>query len=178
MEIRTGRILLRQWREQDLAVFADLNADPSVMEFFPAPLTREQSDAMARKITRLIDQRGWGLWALEIPGVADFAGFVGLNVPEHELPFNPCVEIGWRLAHQHWGNGYATEAARTALDFGFRQLGLAEIVAFTVAGNLRSQRVMQRLGMLRDEASFEHPAVEPGSPLSEHVLYRIAGPAR
>ena len=174
MEIRTGRIFLRQWREQDLEPFACLNADPRVMAFFPAPLTRKQSDAMADKITRLIEQRGWGFWALEIPGVIDFAGFVGLHVPEHDFSFCPCTEIGWRLAHPYWGNGYATEAAFAALDFGFSQLGLSEIVAFTAVSNLRSQRVMQRLGMICDPTGFEHPAIEAGNPLRAHVLYRIS----
>lgn len=176
MDIQTKRLLLRQWRPTDLQAFASLNADPEVMEFFPALLTREQSDAIAHKIMRLIDQRGWGFWALDIPGVTAFAGFVGLHVPEHDLPFCPCVEIGWRLAREHWGKGYATEAAMAALDFGFGELGLAEVVAFTAAGNLRSQRVMQRLGMTRDDAGFEHPAIEIGNPLRPHVLYRIAAP--
>ncbi len=176
MVIRTKRVLLRQWRTEDLPTFAALNADPKVMEFFPSSLSREQSDAVAAKIMRLIDQRGWGFWALEIPFVADFAGFVGLHVPEDDLPFNPCVEIGWRLGRQYWGNGYATEAAKAALDFGFMHLGLAEIVAFTAASNLRSQRVMQKLGMTRDEAVFEHPVIEVGHPLRTHVLYRISKP--
>lgn len=176
MYIRTKRVLLREWQPEDLNQFASLNADPKVMEFFPAPLTREQSDALAQKIIRLIGQRGWGFWALEIPGVADFAGFVGLNVPEDDLIFNPCVEIGWRLAYQYWGKGYATEAARAVLEVGFVDLGLKEIVAFTAAANIRSQKVMQNLEMIRDETGFDHPAVDIGHPLRAHVLYRIAKP--
>ncbi len=146
------------------------------MEFFPSTLSRVQSDAIARRCMSLIDERGWGFWALEIPGVAEFAGFVGLHVPKPSLPCSPCVEIGWRLAIEHWGKGYATEAANAALVFGFDQLGLAEIVAFTAELNLRSQRLMQKIGMTHRGEIFEHPDVSEGSPLRRHVLYRIARP--
>ena len=176
MEICSGRIFLRQWRKQDLDGLARMNADARVMAFFPATLNHEQSEAMLSSFMRLMDQRGWGIWVLEIPGVTDFAGFVGLHETEHDLPFCPCTEIVWRLDAEYWGRGYATEAARAALDFGFTTLGLEEIVAFTSVGNRRSQRVMQRLGMSCDERGFEHPAVEIGSPLRAHVLYRIARP--
>ena len=171
MDTATGRILPRQWRPEDFEAFVAINADPRVMEFFPSTLSREQIDAIALRFMRLIEDRGWGFWALEIAGVADFAG---LHVPEPSLPFSPCVEIGWRLAYDHWGKGYATEAARAALAFGFNQLGLAKIVAFTAALNLRSQRVMQKAGMTHRGETFDHPAVHPASPLKPHVLYRKA----
>jgi len=172
--LRTGRLVLRPWREEDLAPFAALNADPAVMEHFPAPLSRAESDAFAARVRREMDERGFGLWAVEAPGVAPFVGFTGLAVPHFSAHFTPCVEIGWRLAHAHWGRGYAPEAARAALDHGFQQLGLAEIVSFTAVANLRSRRVMEKLGMTHDAADdFEHPSLAPGHPLRRHVLYRI-----
>lgn len=176
MEISTERIILRQWRHGDFDPFSAMNADPQVMEFFPSTLSRAQSDATATRLMQLIDERGWGFWALEIPGVAEFAGFVGLHVPETVLPFSPCVEIGWRLARGYWGKGYATEAANAAMAFGFDELGLAEIVSFTAAINLRSQKVMQRTGMTWSGEVFQHPNVDAASPLRPHVLYRKARP--
>ena len=172
--IETERLLLREWRASDAAPFAALNADPQVMEFFPSPLTPQESDAMAEKIRTLIEQRGWDLWAVEIPGVAPFIGFVGLHVPAAALPFSPCVEIGWRLAAAYWGQGYATEAARGALRVGFEQLGLEEIVSFTSVLNQRSRAVMERIGMQHRGETFEHPNVPIGSPLRPHVLYRLS----
>jgi RimJ/RimL family protein N-acetyltransferase len=160
--------VLRQWRDEDRASFAALNADAEVMRYFPSTLTRAESDAFADQIATLIDERGWGLWAVEVPGVAAFVGFVGLNVPS----FMPeVVEVGWRLAKEHWGNGYATEAGREALRIGFEELGLDEIVSFTSVPNVPSQRVMQRLGMTHDPArDFDHPSV-PEGPLRRHVFY-------
>jgi RimJ/RimL family protein N-acetyltransferase len=152
MKIRTERLLLRQWRDDDLAPYAALNADPRVMEHFPALLTREQSDASAARIRAHLAAHGFGLWAVEPVGVAPFIGFTGLARPAFEAPFTPCVEIGWRLAAAYWGRGYATEAAAAALRDGFERLGLAEIVAFTVPANRRSRRVMERLGMRHDPA--------------------------
>jgi RimJ/RimL family protein N-acetyltransferase len=173
----TPRLQLRQWRDEDLPVFARMNADPEVMEFFPKPLDRSESDALATRIRDGLARRGFGLWAVEVPGVAGFIGFVGLAVPTYETHFTPCVEIGWRLDRQHWGRGYATEAARAALEFGFRQLALEEIVSFTVPANLRSRRVMERIGMTRSPADdFEHPALPEGHPLRRHVLYRATRP--
>jgi RimJ/RimL family protein N-acetyltransferase len=148
------------------------------MEYFPAVLSREQSDALAAAIEAHFDEHGFGLWAVEIPTIARFAGFVGLAERRFEAPFTPCVEIGWRLAAAHWGRGYATEAARAVLAFGFQTLGLDEIVSFTVPGNRRSRRVMERIGMVRDPADdFDHPAMPEGHPLRRHVLYRMARPA-
>jgi RimJ/RimL family protein N-acetyltransferase len=173
--LRTERLLLREWREADLAPFAAMNADPAVMALLPGTLSREQSDRLAARIRAQFAQRGFGLWALELPGVAAFAGFVGLSVPGFQAHFTPAVEIGWRLARQHQGRGYASEAARAALAHGFEQVGLDEIVSFTVPANTASRRVMERIGMLRDPAGdFDHPGLPEGSPLRRHVLYRLA----
>jgi ribosomal-protein-alanine N-acetyltransferase len=164
--------LLRGWREADAAPFAALNADHEVMEHFPAPLTRAESDALIERAQAGLDERGWGLWCLEVDGAC--VGFVGLAVPRFEAHFTPCVEIGWRLARAAWGHGYATAAARLALAHGFDVVGLSEIVSFTATSNLRSQRVMQRLGMTHDPAEdFDHPRLAEGHPLRRHVLYRL-----
>jgi RimJ/RimL family protein N-acetyltransferase len=174
LDIETPRLRLRPWREEDRAPFAALNADPRVMEFFPAPLSRAASDAMVDACNTLISERGWGFWATEIKASGQFIGFVGLNVPTAELPFSPCVEIGWRLVASAWRQGLATEAATAALAFAFDTLELPEIVSFTALGNLRSQAVMARLGMQRSSETFEHPKVAVGHPLREHCLYRLS----
>jgi RimJ/RimL family protein N-acetyltransferase len=172
--LRTPRLLLRAWRESDRAPFARMNVDPRVMEHLPGPLSRAESDALVDRIGAHFAERGFGLWAVEAPGVADFVGFVGLSVPGFAAAFTPCVEVGWRLAAEQWGRGYATEAARAALAHGFGALGLAEIVSFTVPANARSLRVMEALGMRRDPAEdFDHPGLPAGHPLRRHVLYRL-----
>jgi len=172
--LHTGRVILRGWRASDRAPFAALNADPRVMEFLPGVLTRAESDAFADRIEAHFAERGFGLWAVEVPGRASFAGFVGLAVPRFEASFTPCVEVGWRLAHPFWGGGYATEGARAALEFGFGKLGLAEILSFTVPANVRSRRVMEKLGMShRAEDDFDHPSLPEGHRLRRHVLYRL-----
>lgn len=177
-EIATERTQLRRWTDADRAPFAVLNADGEVMEHFPATLDRAESDRAADRIEAHFAARGFGLWALEIPGLASFAGFVGLSVPTFETAFTPCVEIGWRLARPFWGRGYVTESARAALAFGFDDLGLSEIVSFTVPANLRSRRVMERIGMTHDERDdFDHPVLPEGHPLRRHVLYRKRGPS-
>jgi len=171
-EFRTDR--LRQWLPADRAPFAALNADPRVIEYLPGPLSREESDALVASIEAHIDRYGFGLWAVEIGKAASFAGFVGLSVPRFDAHFTPCVEIGWRLSAQHWGHGYATEAARAVLGIGFAELGLEEIVSFTVQANERSRRVMQRVGMSHDRADdFNHPLLPDRHPLRRHVLYRV-----
>ena len=171
--LTTGRLILRPWRDADLAPFAALNADPAVMEHFPATLTRDESDAVAARVRAFMAEHGFGWWAVEVPGEAPFIGFIGLWRPAFETHFTPCVEVGWRLARAYWGRGYATEGAREALRFGFKDLGLAEIVSFTATPNLRSQAVMRRLGMTRDPADdFDHPRLADGHPLRRHVLYR------
>ena len=170
----TERLRLRQWCAADREPFAVLNADPKVMEFYPAPLSRTESDAMANRCQALISERGWGFWAVETKSENEFIGFVGLHTPAPELPFSPCVEVGWRLAAKHWGKGFATEAARGALHIGFERLGLAEIVSFTSVINLRSRAVMVKLGMRETEETFEHPNVPVGSTLRQHCLYRLS----
>lgn len=175
-EVRTERLLLRQWRPADREPFARLNGDPETMRYFPAPLDRAQSDALADRCAAAIAQQGWGWWAVEVVGGPEFIGFVGLNAPTFDAHFTPCVEVGWRLLRESWGNGYATEAARAAVAYGFGQLGLDEIVSFTTVANGRSRRVMERLGMTHDPADdFDHPALESG-PLRRHVLYRLSRP--
>lgn len=172
--LRTERLVLRRWRPADREPFAALNADPEVMEHFPDPLTREQSDALADVIEARFEEQGFGLWALEVAGSGRFIGFAGLSVPRFEAHFTPAVEIGWRLARSAWGRGYATEAAGRALVHAFEEAGLAEVVSFTTVGNLRSQAVMWRIGMRHDPGGdFDHPAIAEGHPLRRHVLWRI-----
>jgi ribosomal-protein-alanine N-acetyltransferase len=172
--LSSQRLRLRPWRDEDLPAFAALNADPEVMEYMPSCLSREESDALAARIREGFARHGFGLWAVEVFEVSEFIGFTGLSVPPYETHFTPCVEIGWRLARKFWGFGYATEAARLALDYGFQIAGLEEIVAFTFVGNLRSRRVMDRLGMTYSrEDDFEHPRLPEGHRIRPHVLYRI-----
>jgi ribosomal-protein-alanine N-acetyltransferase len=171
-DLRTDRLWLRRWRAADRPVFASLNADPRVMEHFPSVLTRGESDALADLIELHFARHGYGLWAVEIPGTAPFAGFIGLSIPAFAAAFTPCVEIGWRLAAEHWGRGFATEGARAVLALAFGELGLEEVVSFTVPGNVPSRRVMEKIGMTRDPAGdFDHPSAGAGS--ERHVLYRI-----
>jgi RimJ/RimL family protein N-acetyltransferase len=172
--LRTQRLILRPWLDEDAEPFAAMGADPAVMEHFPSLLSREQSDATIARIRGHFAREGFGFWAIEVPGVTTFAGFAGIARPT----FMPVVEIGWRFARQHWGHGYATEAAIAARDWGFANLGIDEIVAFVVPGNARSQRVMDRIGMRRDpSADFEHPLIAAGHRLRPHWLYRIRKPA-
>jgi RimJ/RimL family protein N-acetyltransferase len=171
--ITTPRLTLRQWRDEDYAPFANLNADPHVMRFFPSVADRERSDAMADRIRARITELGWGLWAAEVPGVAPFIGFIGLQPVPFEAPFGPTVEVGWRLASQYWGRGYAPEGAAAALEHAFGPLDLDEVVSMTIPANLPSQRVMQKLGMTRDPADdFDHPTL-PDWEHRRHVLYRL-----
>jgi RimJ/RimL family protein N-acetyltransferase len=172
--LETARLQLRQWCEADFEPFAQLNADERVMEFFPSRLSRSESDVLAERLQSAIAQRGWGFWAVEVKGLHKFIGFVGLSIPSADLPFNPCVEIGWRLDAPYWGKGYATEAARVALRFGFETLELDKIVSFTALQNVRSQAVMQRLHMQRSPQTFMHPSVSASTGLKEHCLYEIS----
>ena len=169
------RLILRPWRPEDRAPFASLNADPAVMEHFPSTLSRAESDAVVDRIEAHFDRHGFGLWAVEISGVTAFAGFIGLSVPAFKAHFTPCAEIGWRLAREYWGKGYATTGAVAALRFGFEGLGLAEVVSFTVPANLRSRRVMERIGMSHSPADdFDHPLLPAEHPFRRHVLYRMS----
>ena len=173
IEFDTERLRLRQWCAADREPFAALNADSNVMAFYPRPLGRAESDAMANRCQALIAERGWGFWVVETKDTREFLGFVGLHTPAPDLPFSPCVEVGWRLAATHWGKGFATEAARCALRIGFERLGLPEIVSFTSVGNIKSRAVMERLGMRQAEETFEHPAIPASSALRKHCLYRL-----
>lgn len=142
------------------------------MKHFPSALSQPESDRLAAYIREHFTRHGFGLWAVEIKGIAPFAGFIGLAVPRFEAHFTPCVEIGWRLAADHWGNSYAPEGARAALAFGFKSLD--EIVSFTVPENVASRRVMEKIGMTRDpNEDFDHPSLPEGDPLRRHVLYRL-----
>ncbi|GAC1572664.1 MAG: GNAT family N-acetyltransferase [Polyangiales bacterium] len=175
IELHTERLLLREWRDSDLDEFAAMNVDERVSEYFPKPRpTRADSEAMVARIRAHFDREGYGAFAVSIKGGAPFAGFIGLWQTTFSAHFTPCVEIAWRLKHECWGKGYATEGAKAALRFGFEALGLDEIVSFTVQENTRSRRVMEKLGMhhnARDD--FDHPNLPEGHPLKRHVLYRI-----
>ena len=178
--IRTERLLLRPWRDEDCRPYAALNADPAVRRWWSAgTLSRTESDAQADRLRRHIDDHGFGFWALEVPGVSPFIGFAGLLHVGDDMPFGPTIEAGWRLAREHWGHGYATEGARAALDDGFGRLGFPEIVAFAVEGNMASRRVMERIGMLHDpEDDFDHPLRPADDPMRRHVLYRARSARR
>ena len=172
--LRTDRLLLRRWRVEDRAPFAALNADPVVMEHYPALLTTEESNAFVDRIEATFAADQLGLWAVEVQDTGACIGYVGLWPATFPAPFTPAVEVGWRLAAAAWGAGYAPEAARAATRDGFDRLGLSEIVSFTAVANERSQRVMQKLGMVRDPAEdFDHPNLPEGHRLRRHVLYRL-----
>jgi RimJ/RimL family protein N-acetyltransferase len=172
--LETERLILRPWRPEDREPFARMNADPAVMEFFPACLSRAESDQGVDRIEKHFRERSFGLFAAELRRDGAFIGFIGLNVPRFVAHFTPCVEIGWRLTAAHWGQGLATEGACAAMRCGFESLALDEIVAFTVPGNARSRRVMEKLGMTHDPADdFDHPGLPEGHPMRRHVLYRI-----
>lgn len=171
--IKTPRLILRPWCDEDHAPYAALNADPEVRRYWPTTLNREESDAQAARLQKHIDEHGFGFWAVEAPSVADFIGFIGLMHAQSDLPFAPAVEAGWRLARPYWRRGYATEGALAALADGFGRLGLQEIVAYAVAINAPSRRVMERIGMTHDPADdYDHKDREPNDPLCRHVVYR------
>ncbi len=190
-QLRTERLLLRRWRSGDREPYAAINADPQVREYFPDILTRSLSDAQIDVFEQHFEQHGFGMWAVVLragdPGRGggdsggddgddgELIGFTGMDLATYDAHFTPAVEIGWRLARRHWGHGYATEAARAALAFGFEQLECVEIVACTAPANLRSRAVMERLGMSWDpREDFDHPDVAAGHPLRRHVLYRLS----
>lgn len=174
IHLETDRLRLRDWRDGDLEPFAAMNGDERVMAHYPAPLTREKSDAAAKRFQQGLEENGFGLYAVELKSTRDFIGFVGLARAEFTAPFTPAVEVGWRLAHGAWGHGYATEAAHACVVHGFSERGLDELVSFTARENKRSIAVMQRIGMARDAGDdFEHPLLSVGHPLRPHVLYRI-----
>jgi RimJ/RimL family protein N-acetyltransferase len=173
--LETARLALRDWHEADRAVFAAMNADPVVMEFFPKPMTAAQSAALVDNYQAELEESGYCPWAVEELSTGAFIGFVGLHAVPPYLPFGPGAEVGWRLARPYWGQGYATEAAVAAVQFGFGPLDMDRILSFTAVINLRSRRVMERIGMSRDEADdFDHPNIAPGHPLRPHVLYSLS----
>ncbi len=173
-QLRTERLLLRRWRPVDLEPFAALNADPAVMEYLPAALSRGESKALIERIEAGFEANGYGLWAVEVPGEAPCVGFVGLSPVDFDVFFAPAVEVGWRLARSSWGRGFATEGARAALAFGFERCGFSEVVSFTAECNRRSRAVMERLAMRRDPGEdFDHPLLAESDPLRQHVLYRL-----
>jgi RimJ/RimL family protein N-acetyltransferase len=176
-ELRTDRLILRQWCAEDHEPFARMNMDPVVMEHFPAMLSRTETEAAIDRIAAHFAQRGFGLWAAELRESGEFIGYIGLAVPRFEAHFTPCVEIGWRIKHEHWEKGLATEGACAAVRCAFGDLGLHEIVSFTVPANARSRRVMEKLGMTHDAAEdFDHPLFDEGHPMRRHILYRLKNP--
>jgi len=173
-EIRTARLLLRRWRDMDRDRFAALNADPEVMRYFLGTRDREESDREAAFLHGRFEADGFGPWAVELPGRADFIGFVGPWRMTRVMPFSPAVEIGWRLSKEHWGKGYAVEAANAALADLFARTTVDEVVAYTAVSNTPSQRVMEKLGMTCNRLEdFDHPAAPEGHPLRRGVLYRL-----
>jgi RimJ/RimL family protein N-acetyltransferase len=174
--LKTNRLILRDWKAADRESFARINADPRVMEYLGEPLSRKESNEVVDRIEAHFRTRGFGLCAAELTETGEFIGFIGLAVPTFEAAFNPCVEIGWRLAAEYWGKGLATEGAREILRHAFEDLKLAEMASMTTVGNMRSRRVMEKLGMTRDPAEdFDHPKLPAGHPLRRHVLYRLSG---
>jgi RimJ/RimL family protein N-acetyltransferase len=168
--IETARLGLREWKDSDTPIFIEMNMDKNVMEFFPSPVPKEETLAIIERIKKFIAENNFGLWAAERKDTSEFIGFVGLSIPRFQTDFTPCVEIGWRLAHDHWGYGYATEAAAACLDYGFNNLKLDEIVSFTSVLNAKSMNVMKKIGM-KYVKNFEHPSIEDGNRLKTHVLY-------
>jgi ribosomal-protein-alanine N-acetyltransferase len=173
--LETDRLILRRWVAADRAPFARMNADPAVMEFMPACLSVEESDGLVNRIEAHFERHGFGLFAADLKPGPSFIGFVGLAVPTFQAPFTPCVEIGWRLAREQWNRGLATEGALAVVRYAFTELGLSGLVSFTVPENLRSRRVMEKIGMTHDEHDdFDHPNLPEGHRFRRHVLYRLA----
>jgi RimJ/RimL family protein N-acetyltransferase len=176
-QLFTDRLILRGWKPEDRGPFALMNRDPLVMEHFPSQLTEEKSNQLADRIAAHLTQSGFGLWAAELRDQPGFIGYVGLAIPRFEAAFTPCVEIGWRLASTHWGRGLATEGAQAVVLHAFQELKLPALVSFTVPGNVRSRRVMEKLGMTYDPSDdFDHPQLPEGHPMRRHVLYRLNPP--
>lgn len=172
--LKTARLILRRWQKADLEPFSQLNKDERVMEFFPKTLSENETRTFIATVEMHFEREGCGLWVVELPETGEFAGFVGLSKPRFQAHFTPCIEVGWRLSHKHWGKGFAPEAAREAVRDGFERLGLDEIVSFTARQNKKSIRVMEKIGMTTNiEDDFEHPSLAEGHHLRWHVLYRL-----
>jgi RimJ/RimL family protein N-acetyltransferase len=177
--LETEQIILRNWQAADRRPFAQMNADPQVMGFMPATLSASESDSLADRIEKHFQTHGFGLYAVELRASESFIGYIGLAIPTFQAAFTPCVEVGWRLSAAHWGKGLATEGAQEVVRYAFGVLGLEEVVSFTVPANIRSRRVMEKLGMTHDPADdFEHPQLPEGHALRRHVLYRLKAPLR
>ncbi len=173
MKIESPRLILRSWKESDIAPFASMNQDPKVMEFFLSISSPEESEAMANRFQKQIDDKGYGPWAVELKSTGEFIGFIGLLIVAPHFHFAPAIEAGWRLSQKHWGQGLATEGAIEVLQIAFEDLNLEEVVSMTAALNLPSQRVMQKIGMNHLAADdFNHPKIEQNHPLCKHVLFR------
>lgn len=173
--VETERLVLRTWKKEDASSYFQINQDPKVIEFLLGPLTMEQVNDFILTVNSHSDKHGYTLWAVELKETAELIGFIGLNYIDWEAPFTPAVEVGWRLGSQYWGRGYATEGAKASLDYGFKQCGLKEIVSFTVPANVRSIRVMEKIGLKLDlNGDFAHPKLPSDHKLSHHVLYRLS----
>ena len=173
VSLETDRLILRQWIPSDVPDFRKMGRCDEVMKYFPKKLSEEESDHLASKLSSLIAERGWGLWAVEEKASKRFTGFTGLHYTPDDLPFSPALEIGYRFSKDYWGKGFATEAASRVLDFAFRELKVEEIVSFTSVTNVPSQRVMERIGLINSKSNFLHPKIPNTSPLQEHVLYTL-----
>ena len=172
--LETDRLILRRWKPSDLPAFAEMNADPRVMEFFPGTLTREESDAFVERVESHFENHGFGLFAAELKSTGELIGFIGLHASTFQAHFTPCVEIGWRIAARFWNQGLATEGAQEVIRFAFERLKLDSLVSFTVPENIASRRLMEKLGMTHDPAEdFDHPRLPEGHRLRRHVLYRL-----
>jgi RimJ/RimL family protein N-acetyltransferase len=172
--LRTDRLILRRWRDSDREPFAEMNADPRVMELLPGLLSKEESDLLIGKFEAHFNEHGYGKWAVELRRDSRFIGYVGCSIVTFDAFFTPCVEIGWRLSHDSWGQGLATEGAREAMRHVFEQMRVPSLVSFTVPANVRSRRVMEKLEMTHDAAEdFDYPLLREGHPLRRHVLYRL-----
>lgn len=170
--IETQRLILRPWKIEDIIPFSLMSADPLVMEYFPKVLKKEEATDFVHNIMERFNEDGFSFWATELKETGEFIGMIGLNKPRFKAHFTPCVEVGWRIASHHWNKGYATEGALASLQYGFKTLNLEKIAAFTYTGNLRSRRIMEKIGMVYDQnGDFDHPALPPAHRLSRHVLY-------
>ena len=173
--VESERLILRNWKDSDQPVFAQMNTDPKVMEFLPKSFWGNDGKEVIARIKNSIETNGYGMWAMERKDTGEFIGFTGLHSPTWEAHFTPCIEVGWRLASKYWGQGFATEGALASLDYGFNKMNLDEIVSFTVPDNTRSRKVMDRIGMTYDKSGdFNHPTLPENDPLSQHVLYRLS----
>lgn len=173
--LETDRLILRQWKESDYLAFIKMGLDPEVMKYFPNLLTRDESLQFINKVKEIIDKNQWGFWAVELKQSGEFIGFIGLHNQPEQFKFSPCVEIGWRLAKEYWGKGYATEGAKATLEYAFNKLNLNKVVSFTADINIPSESVMKRIGMTK-VGEFNHPKLTSGHHLEKHVLYEMLNP--